>query len=208
LIGARARSWAGLVLGLLVRLWAASWRVRLVLEPGAERAPRVLAFWHGAQMPLVAARSRRRAVAMISRSRDGDLSSGVMRSLGLVVVRGSSSCGGAAALRAVVRALGMGLDALFAVDGPRGPARRAKPGAAIAARLGGAAVVPVGSAASRATVLERAWDRFFIPWPFSRVVVVAGAPLDATEAAESPELVERAIARVEQRAQDLIRSAA
>jgi lysophospholipid acyltransferase (LPLAT)-like uncharacterized protein len=208
LIAARLRSFAGFLLGLLVRLWAATWRVRLVLEPGAEAAPRVLAFWHGGQLPLVAARSRRRAVAMISRSRDGDFSCGVMRSLGLRVVRGSSSRGGAIALRAVVRALGCGTDALFAVDGPRGPLRRAKPGAAVAARLGRAAVVPVGSAASHASVLGRAWDRFCIPWPFSRVVVVAGAPIDATQAADRPELIEQAIQRAELRALELVRSAA
>jgi lysophospholipid acyltransferase (LPLAT)-like uncharacterized protein len=207
LIAARARSWVGFLLGLLVRLWAATWRVRLVLEPGAEAAPRVLAFWHGAQLPLVAVRSQRRAVAMISRSRDGDLSTGVMQSLGLDVVRGSSSRGGARALRGIVRALGSGVDAVFAVDGPRGPVHRAKPGAAVAARLGGAAVVPVGSAASHATVLGRAWDRFSIPWPFSRVVVVAGAPIDAEQAAARPELVERAIARAERHARQLVRSA-
>jgi lysophospholipid acyltransferase (LPLAT)-like uncharacterized protein len=192
------------LLGLLVRAWAATWRVRLVVEPGAESAPRVLAFWHGRQMPLVAVRSRP-AVALVSLSKDGELQAGVMRSLGLSVVRGSSSRGGARALKAVVSALVGGADALFAVDGPRGPARRAKPGALSAARLAGAAVVPVGTAVSRGSVLRRAWDRFLVPWPFARVVVVAGAPL-AVDAA-GPEAVEAAIERAERRAAELLEAA-
>jgi lysophospholipid acyltransferase (LPLAT)-like uncharacterized protein len=198
----------GFLLGWLLRAWAASWQVRLELAPGADAAPRVLAFWHGMQMPLIAARSRRKAVAMVSWSRDGELSSGVMKSLGLLVVRGSTSKGGASALRAVVGALRAGVDAVFAVDGPRGPLRRAKPGAALAARLGDAVMVPVGSASSRAIVLERAWDRFLIPWPFARVVVVAGAPIDAVRARREPELVEQAIVAAERRARELLRSAA
>jgi lysophospholipid acyltransferase (LPLAT)-like uncharacterized protein len=192
------------VLGLVVRLWAATWRVRLVLEPGAETGPRVLAFWHGKQLPLVAVRSRN-AVALVSWSKDGELQTGVMRSLGLAVVRGSSSKGGATALRAVVSALARGLDAVFAVDGPRGPAGRAKPGALLAARLSGARMVPVGSAVSRATVLGRAWDRFTLPWPFARVVVVAGAPLDVDAAA--PEAVAAAIERAERRAGEILEAA-
>src|SRR5690606_34949492 len=113
---------------------------------GAEAGPRVLAFWHGRQMPLLRARGARPTVAMVSLSKDGELSARVMQSLGLEVVRGSSSRGGARALRAVVAALRAGFDAVFAVDGPRGPFGLPKPGAAQAARLGRAAMVPVGSA--------------------------------------------------------------
>jgi lysophospholipid acyltransferase (LPLAT)-like uncharacterized protein len=36
----------------------------------------------------------------------------------------------------------------------------------------------MGSAAARGTVLRRSWDRFALPWPFTRVAVVLGAPLD------------------------------
>lgn len=187
-----------------MRAWAATWRVRLVVEPGAEVAPRVLAFWHGRQMPLVAVRTQP-AVALVSLSKDGELQTGVMRCLGLRVVRGSSSRGGAAALKAVVSALGRGADAVFAVDGPRGPARRVKPGALSAARLSGAAVVPVGAAVSRGSVLARAWDRFVVPWPFARIVVVAGAPLDID--ATAPEAVEAAIERAERRAAELLEAA-
>lgn len=197
------RTGLGWLLALIVRLWAATWRVRVVHEAGAEAAPRVLAFWHGQQMPLIAARARPSAT-LVSWSKDGQLQSAVMRGLGLRVVRGSSSRGGAAGLRAIVRALRSGLDAAFAVDGPRGPLGRAKPGAAEAGRLARTPVVPVGSAASRVLVLERSWDRFAIPWPFCRVVVVAGSPIDPEAALRTPQLLELGIQRAERRAHELL----
>ncbi|MGH7268489.1 MAG: lysophospholipid acyltransferase family protein, partial [Candidatus Rokuibacteriota bacterium] len=43
-------------------------------------------------------------------------------------------------------------------------------------KLAGAPIVPLGLGASRRTVL-RSWDRFLIPHPFARVVVVFGEPL-------------------------------
>jgi len=38
-------------------------------------------------------------------------------------------------------------------------------------------LVPIGSAIVRGHVIHRAWDRFAVPWPFTRVAVVLGAPL-------------------------------
>ena len=97
--------------------------------------------------------------------------------------------------------LSRGADAAFAVDGPRGPRERAKPGAARTAELGGAALLPVSSAACRSIVLKRTWDRFELPLPFSRVVVVVGAPLDVEEARVRPDTVAEAIAAAQRRAE-------
>ena len=84
-------------------------------------------------------------------------------------------------LAEVTRALKRGgQDAAFAVDGPRGPYGVAKGGAWLAARASGGVVVPMGSAFERGMVLEKAWDRFGIAWPFSRVAVALGAPIDAS----------------------------
>jgi lysophospholipid acyltransferase (LPLAT)-like uncharacterized protein len=185
----------GFLLGLLVRLWAATWRVEIVKPDAlyALRKPIVFAFWHGRQMPLTRAPLRKRLSVMVSLSRDGSLQSGVMRALGFSVVRGSSSRGGMRALLKIVRALGMDEDACFAVDGPRGPARRSKPGAAHAALASGAALVPVGSAVSWGFRLRRAWDDFLVPLPFARVVILASDPLDPTRVLENPEELDRAI---------------
>jgi lysophospholipid acyltransferase (LPLAT)-like uncharacterized protein len=209
------RSLAGALLGLLVRVWLLTLRLTLVVDPAlAPTRPRpfrpglrpwkpfVLAFWHGQQFALLRWAASQRMAALVSRSRDGELVAAALARLGIASARGSSSRGGAAGLRAILRRIRDGRDAAFAVDGPRGPARvvRAAPagvGAAIAARLSGGVVVPMAAACARCHVFARAWDRFELPLPFTRVAVVLGAPLSPEEA--TPEALGAAIdrARVE-----------
>jgi len=180
-VGRGARALAGLALGLVARLWLATLRVRVRVAPellAHADVPWVLAFLHGAQWPLLAVRRRRPTVAMVSHSRDGDLQARALRVVGLEVVRGSSSRGGARGLAALVRRTRRGADAAFAVDGPRGPYGVPKPGVLAAARASGAIVVPMGSAMRRGKVLTKAWDRFALAWPFTEVSVVYGAPLE------------------------------
>jgi lysophospholipid acyltransferase (LPLAT)-like uncharacterized protein len=142
----------------------------------------VLAFFHGQQLALLGAARFASTAVLVSHSADGEIQTGVMRRLGLLVVRGSSSRGGAAGLRGMVRKIVGGVDAAFAVDGPRGPVGIAKRGALVAARASGAALLPVASASRTAWVVRGAWDEFEVPLPFSRVAVVVGAPVSLSEA--------------------------
>jgi lysophospholipid acyltransferase (LPLAT)-like uncharacterized protein len=172
----------------LVALLARSLRLRLVgtehVEPHWRAGrPLVYAVWHGRILlvPWLYARLRRarvlRPVAVLaSRSRDGELMSGYVRRFGLTVVRGSSSRGGAPALRSLVAAIRSGHDAAVAPDGPRGPSGRLHPGLVALAALAGADIVPLGVAARPAWRL-RTWDRFLVPLPLARAAVVFGGPI-------------------------------
>jgi len=91
-------------------------------------------------------------------------------------VRGSSSRGGAGALRGLLKALKKGNCALMAVDGPRGPRGEVKPGIVYLARRTGVPVYPVSVAVSRGRRLARAWDQFLLPGPWARTVVCFGEP--------------------------------
>ena len=176
----------GLAAGLVARAFLRTVRFSLVTHPdldATQSAPWVLAFWHGQQFALHRWKKRRRTTVLVSLSDDGEIQTGALSSLGLVVERGSSSRGGAMGLKGIVRRMRQGHDAAFAVDGPRGPRGVVRGdgnrvGAILAARLGGGSVVPLASACSSAWVLARTWDRFEIPRPFSRVAVALGAPLD------------------------------
>ena len=171
----------GWCLGLIARLWLATLRVHVVLDPSlslvADR-PWVLAFWHGTQWPLLAWKRRGPTVVLVSLSRDGTMQARALSLQGLRVVRGSSSRGGARGLAALVRAMRRDrIDAAFAVDGPRGPRGSVKAGVVAAARATGAVVVPMTGRVHRGMVFERAWDRFRLAWPFTQVDVVLGAPI-------------------------------
>jgi lysophospholipid acyltransferase (LPLAT)-like uncharacterized protein len=187
-----------------VRLWVFTYRVRVAAPPGFEGGSAVLSFWHGQQMALLGARRLAGdAAVLVSRSRDGDVQSGVMTALGFRVVRGSSSRGGTEALTALIGLLRRGSAIALAVDGPRGPRHVAKGGAAAAAGATGAPLFPVASAGRRTWVLAKAWDRFEIPLPFSEVAIVIGAPVPAADARTRPELLGRALEACRGRAERL-----
>ena len=187
-------------LGFVARLWLSTLRVHVVAHPDLALAgarPWVLAFWHGTQMPLLAWRGRRHTVVLVSLSSDGALQTRALKMLGLLVVRGSSSRGGAGGLAALVRAMKRnGADAAFAVDGPRGPYRAVKGGAILAARATGGVVVPARGGVHRGITLRRTWDRFALALPFSRVDVALGAPIDPRVTADARGALERALDRL------------
>jgi lysophospholipid acyltransferase (LPLAT)-like uncharacterized protein len=185
---------------MVARLWLATLRVHVVTHPGLDAVgdrPWVLAFWHGTQWPLLAWRRRRPTVVLVSLSRDGSMQARALALQGFQVVRGSSSRGGARGLAAVVRAMRRdGADAAFAVDGPRGPRGVVKGGAVVAARAAGAVLVPIAGVVRRGIVLRRAWDQFAIAWPFTRVDVMLGDPVDPLTASDPRADVERSLARL------------
>jgi lysophospholipid acyltransferase (LPLAT)-like uncharacterized protein len=176
----------GSLVGWFARLYMGTLRLAVEVDPslGAEARPWVLCFWHGEQLPLLLWKRRRPTVALVSHSLDGELQAHALPAFGLLVERGSTSRGGARGLCAIVRRLKVGQDAAFAVDGPKGPRFSIAPGAAAAARLSRGVLVPMGSAAKRSFTLDRAWDKFRIPLPFTKIAVHLGAPLDASAPAE------------------------
>ena len=168
----------------LVRLLGPTLRLRAegveAMTPSWRAArPLIYCVWHGRilMVPWLNARLRRshgaRAVSVLaSRSRDGGLLGDYVRRFGLDVVRGSSSRGGAGALRTLVTAVRAGRDVALAPDGPRGPRGQLGSGVVALAALTGAPVVPLGFAARPAWRLAT-WDEF--PSPFARAALVFGA---------------------------------
>ena len=175
-----------LVVGLgrgAVRLLGATLRFRELNREAVEalwsaRSPLIYAAWHGRILMLPYLYGERRVVHVLaSRSRDGELLTRFVRGFGVRVVRGSTSRGGAAALRTLARLLReAGGEVVVVPDGPRGPRYVAQPGPVLLAKLSGAPIIPVGFGVSRGTVLG-SWDEFVIPHPFAQAAVVFGEPI-------------------------------
>jgi lysophospholipid acyltransferase (LPLAT)-like uncharacterized protein len=163
-----------------VRLLALTIRVRreeeAVWSHWRSRMPTIYTAWHGQILLMPYLCSRMKARVLASRSEDGELVARFIARFGLEVVRGSSSRGGAEALRALVRLLAAGQSVFVVPDGPRGPREVVKPGIVMLARLSGAPVVPMALGASREWRL-RSWDEFRIPKPFARCVLRFGEPI-------------------------------
>ncbi len=141
----------------------------------------IYAFWHQRQVFFTWSHRDAQAAVLVSRSADGEMIARTMELSGIEAVRGSSSRGGAVAAREMVEILRSGRDVGITPDGPRGPAREVKQGAVRVAQLSGMPIVPIANALSRKIEVVKAWDRFQIPLPFGRSVVIYGEPLRVRE---------------------------
>ena len=182
---------AGFLGALLIRLWGKTWRITVVDEGLLDRARRispsvVFAVWHGRLLALSYSHRSRSIQVLASQHRDGELMGQTIRFLGFGHVRGSSTRGGARAVRQLVEKLHDGFDLGITVDGPLGPRHVFKTGPLEIAKLSGCAVVPITVSSGRRWQL-RSWDGFQVPKPFAKVVIRYGEPVtvpgDATAAA-------------------------
>ncbi|RME69971.1 MAG: DUF374 domain-containing protein [Planctomycetota bacterium] len=166
--------WLGIhvVGGPLLRLWAATWRIEWEDEAAVRRLvdegdPAILCFWHNRMLPFVRTHRGSGICVLVSRHGDGEVIARMIEKAGFRTARGSSSRGGAAALRALAKAV-RERHVAITPDGPRGPRYRMKPGALqLAALTGRPLVLASASAVSRWQL--RSWDRFELPRPFSRI---------------------------------------
>ena len=135
------------------------------------------AFWHQRQIFFTWTHRGVRLKVLVSRSADGEIIAQAMRLSRIDACRGSSSRGAATAARELLEALEAGSDVAVTCDGPKGPAREVKAGILYLAQKTGLPIVPITNAVSRRLEFPRAWDRFQVPLPFSRGVVIHGAPI-------------------------------
>lgn len=157
----------------LLRMLAATWRVRIMGDQPT--GPAVVVFWHDEMLAVWYAFRDRHAAALVSASADGDLLAQFLADLHYSVIRGSSSQGGKEALDAMVSAA-REQTVLVTPDGPRGPRHVCKPGAFVAAQRAGVPLILCSTHVDRATILHRSWDKFKVPFPFTRITVAFGAP--------------------------------
>lgn len=159
---------------------------------GPGRRP-IMAFWHGRVLTATYYFRRRGIVVMISENFDGEWIARIIERFGFHTSRGSTSHGGRRALLQLKREMDRGLPSGFALDGPRGPARKAQPGALWLAKLTGNPVVPFHMEASRCWTLG-SWDRTQIPKPFSTVALAVGDPIDVPGDADDGTLEAKRVA--------------
>lgn len=182
--GARSPWWLGLAersgtAGLA--MLGHTWRLERVDDPAytqalAQGERLIYAFWHARIITLTWWHRHEGMAALVSQHRDGELITRVATRLGYVAGRGSSTRGGEAGLREMIRWARQGRHLAVSPDGPRGPACRVKDGLLVMASRLGRRIVPMAGAADREW-RTRSWDRHCIPKPFARIVLCHGAPL-------------------------------
>ncbi len=168
----------------------------------------ILAFWHGRIFPATLYFQRRGIVVITSENYDGEWIARIITRFGYGTARGSTSRGGPKALRQLVREV-KSKGVAFTLDGPRGPAEVAQPGAVWLSKASGQPLVPFHLEAASSWMMK-SWDRTQIPKPFTTVVMAIADPIfvprDADDAAleEWRQRLQQSLAECRQRCTELL----
>jgi len=128
----------------------------------------ILAFWHAQQLmvSLELEYRAREANALISQHQDGEIIARIISRFGHRAVRGSSTRGGALALRELIRLGRSGADLVVTPDGPKGPRQVAKLGVVQLAKATGLPIVPLAFSCSKKNSSQAgigSWSRIHGP---------------------------------------------
>lgn len=183
---------------ILYKLLQWTWRIELRESvPVKEMVERgesfVIAHWHGDELGILHLLKQYHVSCIISTSKDGEIMNKAVQLLGAETVRGSSTRGGTQALKGIIRLKQRGRRPSVAVDGPKGPIYRAKPGVFQISRLTHLPIVPISFYASRYHTFSKAWNKSRLPLPFSKVVIQWGDPIPAVSKEEDPKNPELAL---------------
>lgn len=153
-----------------------TWRVNL-REPEElkqrlkNREPFILTHWHGDELALYQFIGYYRVGTIVSTSKDGEIMNTMVRLIGGHTSRGSSTRGGVGALKGLLRLVREGWNCSFAVDGPKGPIYKVKPGVFEVARAMQVPMFWVGVSCNRAFHFPKSWNKTYLPKPFARIEV-------------------------------------
>src|SRR5208337_165074 len=139
---------------IAIRVLFATMRIRVfggeMARPFHDRGEGVIVvFWHNRLLMAPFAYIGKDMNVLISSHGDGELIANATKRFGFHLVRGSSSKGGAEAIRELVRLGRKNSDMAITPDGPSGPAEVVKQGVAYVARVTGRPILPLSFSSSR-----------------------------------------------------------
>ncbi len=169
------------VVYLFLVLLGSTMRIKQVDREKADRLWRdgqgvIACFWHGRLLAMPFAYRGGRAKVLISRHGDGEFIARVIKYFGLGAVRGSYGKTSVSSVREILSELKQGTIVGITPDGPKGPRYQIKQGVVELAKLTQRPILPVTYGANKRRIF-RSWDRFVLPYPFSRVLFLWGDPI-------------------------------
>ena len=170
------------ILWLVIHLWCMTLRKK-ILNPEIERDIRetpgraVYTFWHSHLLYIFYHfRGLHKYHMLVSPSKDGDLIANVGKLFGYKVVRGSSYKRTLPGTRECIDLLKKDSEVVVIADGSRGPRHQAQAGSVQLSRITGAPIYTLTYDAQPKYVFS-SWDRFILPFPFSKVTLNYGSPM-------------------------------
>ena len=145
------------------------------LRPGQWRDVRsIFVMCERDTLAIAGAMSALGVTALVAPGRDGDWVSTALEVIHFKIVRGSTLHRAAPALMNLVKRLKASPGpAVIVADGPLGPDGHVRAGAFFCAMKAGRPVVGLAAAAARARVFRGTWAQMYLPFPFTRIAIVA-----------------------------------
>lgn len=154
---------------IIINLLAKTWRIKfegILLE-----SPSIIAFWHGNMLPVWFYFRNQRPYGVVSQSKDGQVLSSLLEYWDYNLIRGSSSKDSKEVLNQMVDVVSNNNTLLITPDGPRGPKEEFKAGVFIASQRSQKAFYFINVEISNKYIFEKAWDKFKLPLPFSKIIL-------------------------------------
>ena len=176
----------------------------------SDNANYIFALWHGRMFVPIYVFRGEGVCPMVSLHTDGEIIAQTMHKLGYRPVRGSSTRGGKEAFHNMVDMVKHGIVGSMVPDGPQGPRHRLKPGVLYIAQQANAYLIPATFSSSKKIVFN-SWDKFILPLPFSKNIVLYGKPIKVPRNTSPRELIrikndfERRMIQLEQKADEYFR---
>jgi len=144
----------------------------------------ILAVWHSRILLTAYICKGLNGLAMVSKSKDGEIVARIIQRQGHETVRGSTKKGGFNALSILIKKVKEeNRLSLIVPDGPQGPKCKVKPGIIILAKKTGHSIVPITYSAKKMKIFG-SWDNFILPFPFTKCRAVYGDPIYVPEDAD------------------------
>lgn len=170
----------GVVIYIILQGLKLTWRIKIIYHPQFDRKQQYLCtFWHGKQLAPVLKLLDCTATpgcVLASSSKDGEILTSMAKCLGYKIIRGSSRKNNVAGIRAMIKHIKLGFSIGTAADGPIGPQFVVKKGLPYLSQKFNLPILPVGSYYSSKWIFTRAWDKFELPKPFTKITLVLGQP--------------------------------
>lgn len=159
------------------------------LQHCLEKDSHVYSLFHGRMFIPVWHHRHQGITTLVSQSKDGEAVTRLVKHLGHSTIRGSANRGGAKSIVDLSNALKNGNVVAMMIDGSKGPIYEPKIGTVAIARLSGTPILPICSTTTKFWKFK-SWDRFQLPKPFSKGVLVYEEPLYVPKSAKGEKLEE------------------
>lgn len=155
-----------LVAEYLLRIIASTWKISTSAK--IPNSPSVIAFWHGEMLPVWKLFSQKKACAVVSLNKDGEILAHLLNKWKYKLIRGSSSRKGKEVIDEIVNEC-LNDYILITPDGPRGPRRQNKAGAFVIAQRKQIPLYFLKCTISKKKTFNKSWDKFILPLPFCKI---------------------------------------